>query len=524
MEELQPVPKIIQVIDIADRRKALIIGCVLTALTIGLGVYLVQPKVFQSESLLSYQQQIVKTGRMMPDDDSKLKDIVSTLTQIVTSRSSLEKIIDNEKLFVKERELLPMEDVVEKMRSQISIEPSKNGDTFRVVFMGNDPVKVVRVANALAARFIEENMKYREEKATETSAYTEEELEMAKKMLDGKEAVMRDYKLKYYNEMPDQRETNMSRLIALQNHNQSRQESIQNLERTRALLRDQMAMRKELLAARELPHSEAANDRSLGLTREEKKTRLLMELQALQLKYKEQHPKIISLKNKIARLEQSSTDEQEDMVEPAPIAVSPEERADKTLMDLQLQISDIDFSIQKISRETAEADELIKQYEGWVAAAPVREAEWSALTREYGELKRHYDFLVSQNLQAESALNLERKQRGSQFKIEDAAQQPTKPVKPDFLKIMGVALLLGCGAGVAGSLFLDKLDTSFRFPEELEAALPLEVLCTVPHLPLKAELRRQRVMFILGTMFFLAWAAGLGGALVIFWQQGRIIV
>src|SRR3989339_388605 len=154
MEEMNQVPKIIQWIDIGDRRKALITTCILTALTIGLSIYLAQPKVFQSDSLLSYQQQMVNAGRMLPDDNSKLKDIVSTLTQIVTSRSSLEKIINDEKLFEKERKQLPMEDVIEEMRSQISIEPSKNGDTFRVVYTGSDPVKVVRVANALAARFI----------------------------------------------------------------------------------------------------------------------------------------------------------------------------------------------------------------------------------------------------------------------------------------------------------------------------------------------------------------------------------
>ncbi|EKD38010.1 MAG: hypothetical protein ACD_75C00901G0002 [uncultured bacterium] len=524
MEEMNQVPKIIQWIDIGDRRKALITTCILTALTIGLGVYLSQPKVFQSDSLLSYQQQMVNAGRMLPDDNSKLKDIVSTLTQIVTSRSSLEKIINDEKLFEKERRQLPMEDVIEEMRSQISIEPSKNGDTFRVVYTGSDPVKVVRVANALAARFIEENLKYREERASETSAYTEEELEMAKKMLDGKEAVMRDYKLKFYNEMPDQRETNMSRLIALQTHNQSRQESTQNLERTRALLRDQVATRRELLEIKESSLVAVASDSSRVLSKKQKKEQLLAELQALELRYKEQHPKIVSLKNKIVKLEQSSEDESEGELATTQAADNPEERGDKTLMDLQLQIKDIDYSIEKILKEKEEVEVLIKQYEGWVAAAPIREAEWSALTREYAELKRHYDFLVGQNLQAGSALNLERKQRGSQFKIEDTAQQPVKPVKPDFLKIMGVALLLGCGAGVAGALFLQKMDTSFRFPEELETAFPFEVLCTIPHLPLKPEIDRQRIKTVIGIVIFSTWTLAIAAALVIFWKQGRIIV
>ena len=200
------------------------------------------------------------------------------------------------------------------------------------------------------------------------------------------------------------------------------------------------------------------------------------------------------------------------------------EQTDQTLAELELQIKDINFGIAKLTQEKEEAEELIKQYDQWVSAAPVREAEWSALTREYGELKRHYDFLMGQNLQAGSALNLERKQRGSQFKIEDSAQRPSKPVKPDFVKIMKFALLLGCGAGFVGAMLLEKLDTSFRFPEQLEAAFPLEVLCIVPRVPLKKELFRKRIWTAFGTVTFLTWALVIVAALGYFWKQGRIII
>ena len=53
---------------------------------------------------------------------------------------------------------------------------------------------------------------------------------MAKKVMDEKENAMRDYKMKYYNEMPEHREANMSQLTALQVQYQGRQDSIQDLE------------------------------------------------------------------------------------------------------------------------------------------------------------------------------------------------------------------------------------------------------------------------------------------------------
>jgi hypothetical protein len=146
------------------------------------------------------------------------------------------------------------------------------------------------------------------------------------------------------------------------------------------------------------------------------------------------------------------------------------------------------------------------------------------LTREYGELKRRYDFLVGQNLQADSALNLERRQKGSHFKIEDPARKPENPVKPRFLIVMGIALLAGCGLGGGLALGLEHLDTSFRDPAKLEEALKLDVICSVPHLSLSSEIKRQRKEFKWGMALFLICGLVIIVVIVSLWKQGRLIL
>lgn len=514
-------------IDIALRRKALILVCILIGLAGGLAYYLSEPKIYQSTTLLSYQKQKINPGRMSPDLEGRIRDIVSTLTQIVTSRTSLEQIIIDVGLYEELRSNLPMQDVVEMMRRRIKINPSAQGDTFHISFFGSNPDHVVLVANSLAARFIEENLRYREERASETSAYTRDELDMAKEMLDGKESVMRDYKLQYYNEMPDQRANNMVRLNALQEQYQNRQESIQDLQRTRVLIHDQVAVRKEILAENgRLSLALNAGNRVVQPLESErnKLTRLLAELELLQEKYTDRHPAVKLLKKRIARLEQTIASES------GTKRIGPDKRKvsdgqyDTVLFELQIQLKGVGLSIKKLNKEKEELKTSIGQYEKWVAAAPVREAEWSALTREYGEMKRHYDFLVSQNLQANSALNLERKQKGSQFKIEDPASRPGKPINPDFFKIMAIALLAGCGVGGAMALGLDWLDASFRNSEDLEHFLQTEVICSVPYLPLKKEIVRQRLVSVCGTIVFLLCGSAIIVACVYFWKQGMIIL
>ncbi len=518
--ETQQIQNLKLLLDIASRRKAIIASCIIISIAIGLGFYLLQPKVYMSSCLLSYQQQSVNPAKISPEANTKIKDIVSTLTQIISSRTSLEEIINSEGLYKKERANLPMEDVVENMRRNINIIPSKEGDTFSISFMGSDPTKVVRVTNSLSSRFIEENMKYREERASETSAYTKDELGMVKEKLDSKEAVMRDYKLKYYNEMADQRTSNTERLISLQEQYQGRQDSIQQQEQNRILMRDQVTAKKLELEGRNNAAQIMMNGRAQQADRGvETLDQLQDELHALQERYTDQHPRIKALKKKIANFQQIDPNKTERERPAEKVKYGTSES-----IEIQGQMNEIGLNIEKLKNEREEIKALIKQYEQWIAAAPVREAEWSALTREYGELKRRYDFLVGQNLQADSALNLERKQKGSQFKIEDSARMPEKPIKPDFLKMMGIALLVGGGLSGALIIGLELLDTSFRDPEKLEQALQLEVICSVPHLPLKKEISRQRNWTILGTVFFITCILMLIVAIVFFWKQGRIII
>lgn len=510
-------------IDLLFRRKIFIITLLLLSLPIGLGVYLRTPKVYQSTSLLSYQQQRINPNRMSPDVQSRVNDIVSTLSQLVTSRTSLEKIIMDFDLYPEQRQYLPIEDVVEIFRKKIEIQPSRRGDVFTISYSGGQPDKIAKVTNAIAAKFIEENLKYRQERATDTSSYTQQELQMAKKVMDEKENAMRDYKLKNYNEMPEHREANMTQLGSLQVQYQSRQESIQDLERTLILIQDQISNRKTLIEQPGVTVADQAGHEEL--TSAQQLINLRANLDALLLKYTEKHPEVKRVRKLIAKLEgevegdlsntndSASSPQQSSVVEQNPTY-------DQVLMQLEVQRKDIRLSIASLEREKEALKKRIEQYEKWVAAAPVREAEWSSLTREYDQLKIHYDYLVAQNLQAESMLNLEVRQKGSQFKIEDPARFSEKPIKPNFLKIMFMSVVAGLGLGLGGVLVLDLFDASIRDPETVEPLLGIPLLITIPNIETDAEKRKGRVMLFLTwsllvvmsglilTLFYLAWSRG----------------
>ena len=110
----------------------------------------------------------------------------------------------------------------------------------------------------------------------------------------------------------------------------------------------------------------------------------------------------------------------------------------------------------------------IRDIQKKVDATPKREQELITLTRDYENIKTSYNSLLNRKLEADISVNMEKKQKGEQFQIIDAARLPEKPVSPDPKRLLPdhVAAALGLGCGVV--ILLDILDSSIRRVDELE--------------------------------------------------------
>jgi capsular polysaccharide biosynthesis protein len=135
----------------------------------------------------------------------------------------------------------------------------------------------------------------------------------------------------------------------------------------------------------------------------------------------------------------------------------------------------------------------IRDYQKRVEDTPRKEQELLLVERDYNNIKKTHNELLSRKLEAEISLNMEKKQKGEQFQIIDPAALPGKPISPNMKILFLLTLAAGPNIGLGLIFLMEYFNTSFRNPEDLESYLDLSVLATLPIVYHEKDKRKQRL-------------------------------
>jgi polysaccharide chain length determinant protein (PEP-CTERM system associated) len=474
---------LLRYLEIARRRIYYIMLPFLCALLGGLGYILITPKIYEAHTLILVQPQNVPRDYVRSVVSSDITERLRTITQQVTSRTNLEKVIAEFNLFGDARNS-NLHDPATLLKKSIKIDMSRagrgEGVAFTISFRGADPKKVKQVTDWLAGNFISENLLIRESQAQGTSAFLGDELESARMRLAEKEEQLKRYQEEYLGGLPENLETNLRVLERTQTQIEKLLDRLRDLENRKMEIQRElsgMENRPPPLAWSGMPQAEDARDLAS----------LRNQLASITSKYTEFHPDVIKLKKTIARLE-SETSGSTDPNAPA---------SSRANLTAKQQILEIDFEIRKLKVSIEKANEQITLYNEKIEDTPHRAQELLSLNRDYANLNELYNSLLKRKLEAEIAVSMEKKQHGEQFRVIDPAKEPLTPVTPSLPKIILMTLTLGLGLGCALAYGVEMLDSSFKAPEDLEKAFKIPVLVSIPMRYTAKEYRIQRrVKFI----------------------------
>jgi len=497
-------------LDILRRRKWVILLSVLL-IHIGSVVYcVVAPDLYQSTMKLLVIPPAVSEGMVRSTANIEYKDRLKMLQQDILSSPRLLAVISEMGLFKEESRKMSSNAMVSKVRKRIDMQ-DEGKNSFILFFQHENPEVAMRVTSRLGSFFVEENIRSREATAQETSKFLADEVQETRNRLEVQEEKLKQYKLQFGGELPQQEQANLNRLQRLQDQIKNNSDAIARLADRKVFLEAQISnIERNAPGAggQDLWQTVGSGDKaSLPSLLSELAARK-KKLEELSMKYTPLYPAVTQarweveqLEARIATMRQAAKKAGEESARGASAPSTSKQAPDieTTGVDageigrLRGQVASIDLEIVALKRESANSAHTIDQIQRKVERLPQREQEMIALSRDYDNIKRSYEELLKKKLDSEVSQKLEEKQKGEQFQVLEPANLPTRPFKPNRPLVLGLALLASFVIGVGGAFAFEMMDPTLRGSKEFRNYFDMPVLACLPLIQDDSQSRRITV-------------------------------
>ncbi len=431
-------------------------------LLLSVAAFFTLPKRYKSSTLILVESERVPESFVPKVATPDRVQGLEAIRPEILSRTRLERVVD---------ETQPYPDnpsrtsAVEALRRSIAVNASGN-DGFTVEFVHKDPRKAQEVVNRVATLFIEETIKSRTEQVEGAVDFLATQVADARRELAQKDEALRLYKERRMGKLPEQLQSNLATMQMLQHELQSVEENMI------------FAREKRDSAARSAgsPASPAATGGTS--TGQDELNELRRQLAALRSHYTDEHPDVLTVRARIARLEERlARAASAEAASGAPPAAEPATSAARE------QLATASLEVKRLEDKRVDLEARIAQIRQRVEDTPTTEQELANLKRDYDKLSENYEGLLSKELEARMGARLEQRWRGQRFRTLDPANLPEKPYFPKALLIIGLGFALGMLAGIGASVVVEFLDPSIKDTQDLEGLIEHPVLARIPHVP-----------------------------------------
>jgi len=463
------------------RRRWLVIT--LLAVVGGVAGYFVSrvlPRRFTSQTLVLVQTPTVSTDLVKPLVPDNSNQRLAAMQQQILSRSRLEPVIQEFGLYHEDLDRVPMADLVERLRSAITITPvqpmaerraqSLPGFYISVVF--NDPRLAQQICAKITNMFLEENLQRRQGQTKQTDEFLEAQLEEAKSKLDEQDAKLAAFQRRNQGSMPAEQQTNLNLLTGLNSQLEASTQALSRAQQDKSFAESVLSQQMAAWQASQTGESPETMELQLAA--------LQTQLTNLQSKYTNDHPDVIKAKSDIEALKLKIAEAEQQRKS------SEAEKSAKTVAEpsqiqqLRGQIHQYDQVIRERTKQQEDIQNQIKLYQARVQASPAVEQEYKSLTRDHQSALDFYSDLLKKRDQSAMAMNLEQSQKGEQFQVLDPASLPETPSFPKMPLFAAGGFGGGLALGLGLALALELQDTSMRCEHDVEVVLHLPVLAMIP--------------------------------------------
>jgi len=484
---------------ITRRRIKLLLVTALPAAAIGFLISFCFSPQYSSRSLVLVERQTVPAGYVRPIVTTSLIDRIVTMQQEVLSHTRLEQLVNRLGLATKGKSVEEVISWIQRHTTIVEADPltvlrrSTDFIGFYLGFTADNPHDAQQICAEITSMLLAENLKMREQVALTTTDFLSRQLADAKSNLDEKDKQFAEFKSRYLGRLPGDVESNLRILGALNSqldaNTQLTNRAQQDKSYAESLLDQQLTAWK---AAQTIQTSDTIGQQLVAL-----RTQLV----TLRVRYTENYPEVMRVKNDIDALEAKQKEMTDSGAENAfnkPYG-KPEP---PEIRQLRERIRQNDDSLARAAREETRLRTLIDSYQSRLTLSPKVEEEYKQLTRDNDVAHRLYETLLINKSESAIQTDLEHRQQGEQLRLLDPASLPDSPSFPVRWKFAGGGLGIGLTLGICLAFWLELRDRAIRNEKDVLAALEMPMLTSVPWVDTSAKKQhdglRGRVKTLLG--------------------------
>ncbi len=537
-------------VDVLRRHKSWILGPLFAGIVIATVVACLWPDTYVSTAIVRVTAATVPERYVQSGLNQMLNERILSIELQVVSRATLVNIIQTLDLYEKDRRRLPLEDVVDRMKTkdlffgQVTTaqgQASRAG-AFPVSFKYEDKYKAQKVTKEIVSRLISENTRSQLSITQNTTEFLTEEVTKAKNRVDQIEQSLTAFRMKNAGRLPDERAMNFSALQSVENRITTLNTAIQRINQEKLMLESQIRLQREqynqtMAAAAasanpssgEVAKARVTNERLVTLEREiQTAEQMLVQLREL---YKDSYPDVVRVKGNVENLRRQRAElvkreeeaaKAEAAAPPAakPAAVSRPVVQTRDMQAMNLTLRQMETLVQAKVTEaqdyTAELTRLnaqVRDFQGRIGSTPMADQEFLTLSRDYESSKQEYQQMLAKQSDAKRGQEVERRQQGEMLELLDDASLPTEPTEPKRGVIIGAGAVIGLLLGVILVGVREMKDTTLKNLKDVRAYTQLTVLGSIPLLEEDLVVkRRKRLTLLAWSTAILIGGLVMGGA------------
>ena len=546
MEDIQ-AQEIVKIKEIIYRRKWwLIVPFVVVVLLMGI-ICIILPNIYQSTATILIESRQIPSDLVPSSVTSYAEQRIQSITQEVMSRNRILNLVKKYDLLPDKREKLTTDELVEKIRDRIKVEPinaeineNKFGRpiylaiAFTVSYEDEDPKKAQMVTAELSSFFLEKNLEVREKLARQATKFLKQQLKEIKDQMRELESKIAKFRKEHIDELPEFTNLNMQKLEKINSDISNINMQIRSLKEQEASLRNRLASLdpyvgssnrvlspEERLQQARLEYAElvskyspkhplvVAKKKELELLEkeagvgenlkkmEEELQNLETEYANLKSRYSDKHPKVKGTKRQINELKKKIRELQKKLEENDKLLSK--EPTNPAYISIKSDLDKIKVSIASLNQEKARLEKQREEIYKKLHAMPEVAKTYNELNNEYENLKLHYREVQQKLLTARLSEGAEEEQLGEKFKLIEPAFLPEEPVKPNRLALMLIGFVLGLGVSVGSAAIREYTDRTVKDPNTLQKLTQAPVLCIVPKIISPEEekaIKKKRITII----------------------------